>query len=85
MVAVDRQHQILFAGECKYHHKPVDLSVYSALQGKVEDALELKRSFPGYKIWYGLFSKSGFTQRMKEVAREREDIYLIQDAGLERV
>ena len=51
----------------------------------MEDALELKRSFPGYKIWYGLFSKSGFTQRMKEVAREREDIYLIQDAGLERV
>lgn len=85
VVAVDRQHQILFAGECKYHHKPVDLSVYSALQGKVEDALELKRSFPGYRIWYGLFSKSGFTQRMKEVAREREDIYLIQDAGLERV
>ena len=82
VMAVDKQHQTLFAGECKYHHGPVDLPVYSALKRKVDMAQEIKRCFPGYKILYGLFSKSGFTERMKELARKETDILLIQETDL---
>ena len=45
-------------------------------------AQEIKRCFPGYKILYGLFSKSGFTERMKELARKETDILLIQETDL---
>ena len=34
VAAVDNQHKRLFLGECKYHTKPVDVAVYSALQEK---------------------------------------------------
>ena len=34
VAAVDNQHKRLFLGECKYHAKPVDVAVYSALQEK---------------------------------------------------
>ncbi|MGN0251019.1 MAG: hypothetical protein ACI4EH_06630 [Oliverpabstia sp.] len=31
-VAVDHQNKRIFAGECKYHAKPVDVPVYFALK-----------------------------------------------------
>ena len=75
VMAVDHQRKRLFAGECKYHSKPV----YYALEEKVKQSAELQAAFPSYQVIYGLFSKSGFTQRMMEQAQGRSDILLIQE------
>lgn len=78
VAAVDHQHKRLFLGECKYHAKPVDVAVYSALQEKGQSK-ELTAAFRGYKIVYGLFSKSGFTDRLVEMAAENPNLILIQE------
>ena len=78
VAAVDHQHKRLFLGECKYHAKPVDVAVYSALQEKGQSK-ELTAAFKGYEIVYGLFSKSGFTDRLVEMAAENSDLILIQE------
>ena len=78
VAAVDNQHKRLFLGECKYHAKPVDVAVYSALQEKGQSK-ELTAAFKGYKIVYGLFSKSGFTDRLVEMAAENPNLILIQE------
>jgi AAA+ ATPase superfamily predicted ATPase len=77
VAAVDHQHKRLFLGECKYHTKPVDVAVYSALQEKGQSK-ELIAAFKGYGIVYGLFSKSGFTDRLVEMVAENSDLILIQ-------
>ena len=79
VMAVDHQRKRLFAGECKYHSKPVDAPVCYALEEKVKQSAELQAAFPSYQVIYGLFSKSGFTQRMMEQAQGRSDILLIQE------
>lgn len=78
VAAVDNQHKRLFLGECKYHAKPVDVAVYSALQEKGQSK-ELAAAFKGYEIVYGLFSKSGFTDRLVEMAAENSNLILIQE------
>ena len=78
VAAVDNQHKRLFLGECKYHAKPVDVAVYSALQEKGQSK-ELTAAFKGYEIVYGLFSKSGFTDRLVEMAAENPNLILIQE------
>ena len=78
VAAVDNQHKRLFLGECKYHAKPVDVAVYAALQEKGQSK-ELTAAFKGYEIVYGLFSKSGFTDRLVEMAAENPNLILIQE------
>ena len=77
VMAVDNQNKRIFAGECKYHAKPVDAPVYYALREKVLDAGEIRKAYPGYDVIYGVFSKSGFTQRMLDVAKETQNLVLI--------
>ncbi len=79
VMAVDNQNKRIFAGECKYHRNPVDASVYYALKEKVLDAGEIRKSYPVYDVIYGVFSKSGFTQRMLDAARETSNLVLINE------
>ena len=65
-------------GECKYHAKPVDVAVYAALQEKGQSK-ELAAAFKSYEVVYGLFSKSGFTDRLVEMAAENTNLILIQE------
>ena len=81
-MAVDHQRKLLFVGECKYHNKLVDAPVYYALEEKVKKSTELQTAFPFYQVIYGLFSKSGFTQRMMDQAQGRSDILLIQEDSI---
>jgi len=81
VLAADHQNKRVFAGECKYHAKPVDAPVYFALAGKVEKAAEIRKAFPGYQIVYGIFSKSGFTQRLIELAAQNPMLVLINENG----
>lgn len=83
VAAVDNQHKRLFLGECKYHAKPVDVAVYSALQEKGQSK-ELTTVFKGYEIAYALFSKSGFTDRLVEMSAENPNLLLVQEDHLYR-
>lgn len=83
VAAVDNQHKRLFLGECKYHTKPVDVAIYSGLQEKGQSK-ELTAAFSGYKIVYGLFSKSGFTNRLVEMAAENSNLILIQEDAVHK-
>lgn len=67
----ERKHAIL--GECKYHAQPVDTSVLSALVRKSENIPELD----GYARTFLLFSKSGFTERLRQTAARRKEVVLI--------
>lgn len=79
VMAVDQQHKRVFAGECKYHNKLVDAPVYFALEEKVQKSAELKVAFPDYQVLYGVFSKSGFTQRLLDQARGNSRLILVQE------
>lgn len=65
-------------GECKFHDKPVDADVYFNLQGKAEKLKE----FRDKKILYAVFSKSGFTKRLMDIAMENESLMLINNGTL---
>ena len=79
VLAVDHQNRRIFAGECKYHAKSVDAPVYFALKEKVANAGEIRKAFPGYTVMYGIFSKSGFTQRLLDAARGNPELFLIHE------
>lgn len=79
VMAVDHQNKLLFAGECKYHNKPVDASVYYALFEKVQISTEIQAAFHDYQIIYGVFSKSGFTQRLLDTARKNPQLLLFNE------
>lgn len=76
VVAVDNEHSMVFAGECKYYQEPVPTDVYFDLQKKCAEIPE----FRGNKIIYGIFSKSGFEPRLRELASNQPDLYLF-DCG----
>ena len=82
VMAVDNKKKILFVGECKYHNSPVDAKVYFKLKQKVEESSEIKSVFGDYKVIYGIFSKSNFTPRLKDVASNNENILLINENSI---
>lgn len=82
VMAVDNQRKILFAGECKYHLSPVDATVYFKLKQKVEESTEIQNTFKDYKIIYGVFSKSGFKQRLLDIASGNESLLLINENSI---
>ncbi len=82
VMAIDNQNKRIFVGECKYHNKSVDAQVYFSLKEKVGNNDEIKKGFTGFELIYGLFSKSGFTNRMLDIAKENVDILLINDDTL---
>ncbi len=79
VMAVDNKNRLLFAGECKYHEKPIDANVCFNLKKKIENNTDIKKRYPGYKIIYGIFSKSNFTDRLKDTADKNENILLINE------
>ena len=79
VMAVDRQNGQIFAGECKFHGKPVDAPVFFGLRDKVMTSTEIRTAFHDYRILYGVFSKRGFTQRMLDAAGENPDLILINE------
>ena len=81
-MAVDHQNKRIFAGECKYHTKAVDAPVFFALKDKISKSTEIRKAFPDYECLYGIFSKSGFTKRMIDVAKDNNQLLLIQETQL---
>ena len=79
VMAVDHTNKRVFAGECKYHRKPVDATVYFDLEEKVKNSPEIFKAFPSYEVIFGVFSKSGFTDRLKDMAKENPRLVLVHD------
>ena len=79
IVAVDQQNQRLFIGECKYQGQPVDVGAYQLLKEKTAKVTELRKAFADYQVIYGVFSKSGFTQELKDIAAENTNLWLIDE------
>ncbi len=82
VMAVDNQRKLVFAGECKYHASPVDATVYFKLKQKVAESSEIQSVFKGYKFIYGIFSKSGFKDRLLDVAKESTELLLINENSI---
>ncbi len=80
--AVDTTHKTLFFGECKYHKNPVDADVYFTLCEKVKNNSEIKKAYPGYTVIYGVFSKSGFTNRLLDLSENSESLFLINQMDI---
>ncbi|MCQ2914018.1 MAG: ATP-binding protein [Alphaproteobacteria bacterium] len=76
LVAVDESNKCIFAAECKYYNdtKPVDVNVYAKLVEKCK-----VNDFRGYDITYGIFSKSGFTEHLLDIAKKNSNIILINE------
>lgn len=79
VAAVDNKNKRLFLGECKYHVKPVDADVYFDLKKKVENNKELLKAFPGYSVIFGVFSKSGFKERMLDINKSNDSLVLVDE------
>lgn len=59
-------------GECKWRNEPMDMPILNRLREKA-DIFCAKRK----KTWFILFSKSGFTQSVKETAARDESVILV--------
>ena len=76
IAALDPEGKNLILGECKYWKEPVGLNVLHALEAKACDvAWERDRR----KVWYVLFSISGFSDELRNHAASRDDLLLIDD------
>ncbi len=75
--AVDNTNKTVFFGECKYHKNPVDADVYFDLIKKVENNREINKSFSGFNFVFGIFSKSGFTNRLSDISKNNPSLILI--------
>lgn len=76
IVALDPEGKNLILGECKYWADPVGVSVLRDLEAKT-DSVAWERN--NRKVWYVLFSASGFTDELKALAKSREDLLLCDE------
>ena len=73
IVALDPEGKNLILGECKYWTEPVGMSVLRDLEAKT-DSVAWERD--NRKVWYVLFSASGFTDELIKEAESRTDLEL---------
>ena len=73
IAALDPEGKNLILGECKYWQEPVGVDVLRSLEAKT-NAVSWDRN--GRKVWYVLFSISGFTDELKALAAARDDVVL---------
>ncbi|MGB9693906.1 MAG: DUF234 domain-containing protein, partial [Fervidobacterium sp.] len=73
----EKENKILF-GEVKWSNKPVGIDIYDNLKRK---AKLVQWGKEGRKEYYCLFSKSGFTDEMKRIAK-RENVMLFHKDNL---
>ena len=76
IVAIDPEGKNIIVGECKYWQEPVGMNILLGLEEKIK-TVSWEQS--GRKVWYVLFGAGGFTDRLKAIAAEREDVLLFDD------
>ena len=73
IAACDSEHENYIFGECKYRKELMDSGVLANLEGKIG---RLPKSITGKNVSMILFSISGFTPELEELAKQRDDIVL---------
>ena len=76
IAAIDPEGKNLILGECKYWQEPVGISVLRDLEAKAKTVVWERNE---RKVWYVLFSASGFTEELKLEAAARTDVQLCQE------
>jgi AAA+ ATPase superfamily predicted ATPase len=69
IVAYDDQQSFIF-GECKWKNKKVGLNELYNLERKADNFFNIKQKY------FALFSKSGFSEELKNLSSQRKDILL---------
>lgn len=75
IAAIDPVGKNLILGECKYWQEPVGISVLRNLEAKAKTVVWERNE---RKVWYVLFSASGFTEELKLEAEIRTDLQLCE-------
>ena len=73
IVALDPEGKNIVFGEYKYWQEPVGIDVLTKLEAKVRSVLWERNN---RNVWYVLFSISGFTKELEELAEGRDDLLL---------
>ena len=73
IAALDPEGKNLILGECKYWQEPVGVNVLRDLEAKT-DSVAWERN--DRKVWYVLFSASGFSAELTALAASRQDVLL---------
>lgn len=73
LVAFESAGTNIIFGECKYTEKPMDVDVFYKL---LEKKQAVKWNNQNRREWFVLFSINGFTDGLKALANEREDLML---------
>ena len=76
IAALDPEGKNLILGECKYWQEPVGVDVLRDLEAKT-GAVAWERN--NRRVWYILFSASGFTDELTALAAMREEVFLCDD------
>lgn len=71
----DIENLIVF-GECKYWNQPIDSNVFYRL---VEKSSKVDWHNGNRNEKFALFSKSGFTKHLEDLAKNRKDLFLFRD------
>ncbi|MBQ9989408.1 MAG: ATP-binding protein [Lachnospiraceae bacterium] len=76
IVALDPDGNNLILGECKYWKEPVGITIFQELEKKAENVNWQKNN---RQVWYVIFSASGFTDTLKQLASGRSDLLLFDE------
>jgi len=79
LVAINNETKEIVFGECKWSEKPVGTNIYQDLKRKAE---LVDWQIGERKEYFILFSKSGFTDDMKKIAKEAGNIFLVEQDKL---
>ncbi|AWB26751.1 ATP-binding protein [Halococcoides cellulosivorans] len=73
---------VLVAGECKYQSSPADFSALSSLERHVEELRWTPDGGGDRTCEYALFSRSGFSDSLRDAAADRSDLRLFSLADV---
>lgn len=77
IAALDQEGGNLILGECKYWQEPVGINVLRDLEQKAE---RVAWNRDRRKTWFVLFSMGGFTDELRQLAKARPDLLLVDDS-----
>ena len=76
IAALDLEGKNLILGECKYWQEPVGVNILRDLEAKTDFVAWEKND---RKVWYVLFSASGFSEELTTLAASRQDVLLCDE------
>lgn len=79
IVALDPDDKNIILGECKYWKDPVGINILQNLEAKTNSVAWQKNL---RKVWYVLFSASGFSDELLALAATRKDVLLCDEQNV---